>query len=327
MKKIGKSFIFIIIMVCALLCLSSCGSVREFDISQVANTAQIIRPIQIIAENTATPEPVVVARDPVKRHSPMRIQTDVPSGYEIPSFYYPLDLDGVNHVVYGYVNSKNKYVFRVFAEVDDEEDGNVVKTNKGFYNANITRAANGTYIIETNKDDDPIDTSLEKPAKYIPSLVPTKNNIKSYVKSASDAAKKYEKAVSAAKKKGEPEPEPTPWDGTPILTNETTPITLPSAVKSSKKGFSMYYYVNVYGEYEFRRYATCDGVTGNFYYVEEDGKIAPGSLPVDTVIDFDKSNFKGKKALEKPSVLTYRLPVLVELSNGEIITVYTVFDK
>ena len=327
MKRNLKVVSLFALLLAAMLLLSSCGSIREFDISQVTNTAQIIRPVEIIAENSPTPEPVVVARDPVKRHSPMRIQTDVPKGYEVPSFYFPLDLDGVNHVVYGYVNSKNKYVFRVFAEVDDEEDGNVVKTNAGFYNANITLNKNGTFVIETNKDDDPIDTSKEKPAKYIPSLLPTKANIKSYIKSASDAAKKYDKAVAAAKKKGEPQPEPTPWDGTPILSNETTPVTIPSAVKASKKGFSMYYYVNVYGEYEFRRYATCDGETGHFYYVEEDGKIAPGSLPVDTVIDFDSSNFKGRKVQEKPSVLTYRLPVLVELSNGDIITVYTVFDK
>ena len=315
------------VLIASTLLMTSCGQIKEFDVSQVVNTAQIVRPVQIIAESTPTPEPVVVARDPVKRHSPMRIQTDVPSGYEVPSFYFPVDLDGVNHVVYAYVNNKGKYVYRVFAEVDEEEDGNVIQTYKGFYNANITQNKNGAFTIETNKDDMPIDTSTEKPAKYIPSLLPTKTNIKTYIRDAANAKKKYEKAVSNAQKKGEPVPEPTPWDGTPILTQETTAITLPTGVKASKKGFSMYYYINVYGEYEFRRYATCDGETGNFYYVNEDGKIAPGSLPVDISRDFDKSNFKGRKALDKPDFLVYRLPVLIELSNGQVITVYTVFEK
>lgn len=326
MKRV-KAIILAGMILSSLFIFSSCGSIKPIDNNKAINTPQIIKPVQIIAENTATPEPVIIARDPVKRHSPMRIKTDVPNSVNIPEFYFPLDLEGVNHIIYAYVNSNNQTVYRVYAEVDEEEDGNVVNTLKGFYNAKVTINNAGIYIIETDKDEYPIDMSKESPAQYTPCLLPTKANIKKYLRDESNAAKKYEKAVENAQKKGEPLPEPTPWDGTPILSNETIPYVLPNGVKESKKGFSIYYYTNIYGEYEYRRYATSDGVTGNFYYVNEDGNIVPGSLPVNSELDFDKNNFKSGKPIEKPNVIIYRLPVNIQLSDGQTTTAYTVFVK
>lgn len=318
--------ILTLLLLSALL-VSSCGLVHPADeLKPEATAAVIIKPIEIKAAATSTPEPVIVIRDPVKTHSPMRIQQDVPVNVSVPIFYQAIDLDGVNHCVYAFTTADGKTEFRVYAEVDELEDENVMNTLEGFFKAEIYKTGSG-YFIQTNKDDNPINVSSELPCKYYPCNPPTKNNIRAYIKNSNAEAKKYNQAVANAEKKGEPLPEPTPWDGLPIYTDETPAIQIPDKVKTYKKDPTLYYYVDIYGDEVFRRYATPNGDIAGFCLSDENGKIVPGSLMIDYELDFVKENFKGRTLVDKPEDNTYRLPVYITLTSGERETVEMVYQK
>ena len=75
---------------------SSCGSIRSADTDDYPQTTTVrIQAAQVIAEQTSTPEPVVIIREPVKNHSPLRIQLDAPEDAVIPEFYQPVDFGGI----------------------------------------------------------------------------------------------------------------------------------------------------------------------------------------------------------------------------------------
>lgn len=319
-----KLFLFAVIIL-SLMILTGCGAIQPADnIRPEATAAVIIKPIEIKAADTPTPEPVIVMREPVKSHSAMRIQQDAPTNVQIPVFYQAIDLEGVNHCVYAFTASDGHTEFRVYAEVDELEDENVMNTLQGFFKADVYESGD-SYIIQTNKDDNPIKLANELPCKYYPCNPPTKNNVRAYVRNQANEKKKYEKAVASAEKKGEPVPEPTPWDGLPIYTDSTELIEIPSQVKMMKKDPTLYYYEDIYGDKVYRRYATPNGIVSGFCRSDEAGKIIPGSLMIDASLDFIKNNFKGRKPVEKPANIVYRLPVYIVLTSGETRTVQMVY--
>ena len=308
--------------------LSSCGNFRSADTGEYPHTTvQHIQPVQVIAEQTATPEPVVIVREPVRNHSPLRIQLDAPDSAEIPDYYQPVDFGGIPYCVYAFTDSDNTTAVRVYAEVDELEDENVVTTLSGFFCASVYPDGNGLFILETDKNSNPIDPETESPAILTPCPVPTKNAVSAYVKNAGNAAEKYKKAVAAAEKNGEAVPEPTPWNGLPVLTEETAIISLPGQVKQVRKIDYLYSYTNIHGDEEYRRYATADGYDSGFYLSDGEGRIRNGSLKVDIAVDFDKSSFRSGKKVPHPEDSIYRLPVLVTLSNWETASVYTIYVK
>jgi hypothetical protein len=77
----------------------------------------------------------------------------------------------------------------------------------------------------------------------------------------------------------------------------------------------------------FRRYATPNGEIAGFCISDENGKITPGSLMINSEMEFVKENFKGRTLLEKPEDNIYRLPVYVTLTSGEMETVQMVYQK
>lgn len=307
---------------------SSCGSIRSADTDDYPQTTSFrIRTAQVIAEQTSTPEPVVIIREPVKNHSPLRIQLDAPDSADMPEYYQPVDFGGIPYCVYAYTDINNTTVYRVYAEVDELEDDNVIQTLEGFFAASVYPDGNGLYILEADKNSNPVNPADETPAVFMPCPVPTRNAVSSYIRNAKSAADKYNKAVASAEKKGEPLPEPTPWDGLPVLNEETPVISLPGQVKAVKRIEHLYFYTNVYGDEEYRRYATADGYDSGFYLSDGEGRIRNGSLKVDISADFDKSSFRSGKKVPRPEDGIYRLPVLVTLSSGETASVYTIYRK
>ena len=323
-----RKWIALLAAVMALLLLSSCDAfIPVEEVKPEATAAVIIKPIEIKAADTPTPEPVIVVREPVKAHSAMRIQQDVPADatVPVPVFYQAIDLDGVNHVVFAFTTTGGKTEFRVYAQVDELEDENVMNTLEGFFKAEIYKTESG-YFIKTNKNDNPINISSEIPCKITPCSPPTKNNVQNYIRNMTNAAKKHEQAVAQAEKKNEPAPEPTPWDGLPIYTDDTPIITLPEQVRLvNRNDPTLYYYVNIYGENEYRRCATPNGEQAGFYLSNEEGKITPGSLMIDHEKDFVAENFKKRTIENKPDDFVLRLPVLVRLDSGEIESVEVVY--
>lgn len=321
-----RKWIALLAAVMALLLLSSCDAfIPVEEVKPEATAAFIIKPIEIKAADTPTPEPVIVVREPVKAHSAMRIQQEVPVNTVIPVFYQAIDLDGINHVVYAYTGTGGKTEYRVYAQVDELEDENVMNTLEGFFKAEIYKTGTG-YFIKTNKDDNPINISSEIPCKITPCSPPTKNNVQSYIRNMNNAAKKYEQAVAQAEKKNEPAPEPTPWDGLPIYTEETTIITLPNQVRQvNRKDPTLYYYVNIYGENVYRCCGTPNGEQAGFYLSNEEGRIIPGSLMIDYEKDFVTDNFKKRTIQEKPDDFSLRIPVLIRLNSGETESVEVVY--
>lgn len=316
------------ILIASALLLNSCSDIREANNIQPDITSiPAIKPITVIAESTATPEPEIVIREPVKSRSPMRIKTDVDRNVTVPAFYQPVDIEGVNYCVYAYTSTDGSTKFRVYAEVDELEDENVMNTLKGFFDARISINGKGVYVVETRKEDDPISEVDETPAVMKTCPVPTRNNKRTYIKNAEKSATKYANDVANAEKKGEPKPEPTPWDGLPVMTEETVEITIPNAVKTYKKIENLYYYVNVCGDNEYRRYATPNGNESGFYLSDEEGNISDGALMVNCELDFVKENFRSGKKQERPSDNMYRLPVMIRLSDGNTATVYTVYTR
>lgn len=325
-----KKGLLILLTLILLAVMAGCDAIKPAEnVKPDATAAVIIKPIEIKAADTPTPEPVIVIRDPVKSHSAMRIQQDVPVNVQIPSFYQAIDLEGINHCMYAYTNSDGRTEFRVYAEVDELEDENVMNTLQGFFKADVYE--NGTeYFVQTNKDDSPINISTELPCKYLPCEPPTKNNIREYVRNRANEQKKYDKAVADAQKKGEPVPEPTPYNNLPIYTESTEEIVIPNQVKPVKKDPTLYSYVNIYGENVYRRYATPNGTNGRisgFCRSDENGKIVHGSLMIDYTLDFIKENFKGRKVQEKVANTIYRIPVYITLTSGETRTVYMVYQE
>lgn len=323
---IRRKLIILLAALMALLLLSSCDAfIPAEDVKPEATAAVIIKPIEVKAADTPTPEPVIVVRDPVKAHSAMRIQQDVPADAAVPVFYQAIDLDGVNHVVFAFTTTGGKTEYRVYAQVDELEDENVMNTLEGFFKAEIYRTESG-YFIKTNKDENPINISSEIPCKITPCSPPTKNNVQNYIRNMTNEKKKYEQAVAQAQKKNEPAPEPTPWDGLPVYTEETTIIVLPEQVRLVNRNEpTLYYYVNIYGENEYRRCATPNGEQAGFYLSNEEGKITPGSLMIDYEKDFVTDNFKKRTVEEKPEDFVLRLPVLIRLDSGEIDSVEVVY--
>jgi len=322
-----KKWLLLLLAIMLLIVMSGCDAIKPAEnVKPDATAAVIIKPIEIKAADTPTPEPVIVVRDPVKSHSAMRIQQDVPVNVQIPSFYQAIDLDGVNHCVYAFTNSDGRTEFRVYAEVDELEDENVMNTLQGFFKADVYE--NGDeYYVQTNKDDNPINISTELPCKYYPCDPPTKNNIKAYVRNRANEQKKYDKAVADAEKKGEPAPAPTPYNNLPIYTDSTEAIEIPREVKVMKKDPTLYYYVDIYGENVYRRYATPNGIVAGFCRSDENGKIVPGSLMIDYQLDFIKEHFKGRKVQEKVANSIYRIPVYITLTSGETRTVFMVYQE
>ena len=228
--------------------------------------------------------------------------------------------------MYAFTNSDGRTEFRVYAEVDELEDENVMNTLQGFFKADVYE--NGDeYYVQTNKDDNPINISTELPCKYYPCDPPTKNNIKAYVRNRANEQKKYDKAVADAEKKGEPAPAPTPYNNLPIYTDSTEAIEIPREVKVMKKDPTLYYYVDIYGENVYRRYATPNGIVAGFCRSDENGKIVPGSLMIDYQLDFIKEHFKGRKVQEKVANSIYRIPVYITLTSGETRTVFMVYQE
>lgn len=316
------------ILIASALLLNSCSDIREANNIQPDITSiPAIKPITVIAESTATPEPEIVIREPVKSRSPMRIKTDVDRNVTVPAFYQPIDIEGVNYCVYAYTSTDGTTKYRVYAEVDELEDENVMNTLKGFFDARITVNAKGIYVVETRKEDDPITEADEDPAILKTCQVPTRNNKRAYIRDAEKAATKYEKDLINAEKKGEPKPEPTPWDGLPIITDETVEVIIPRQVKTYKRIENLYYYVNVCGDNEYRRYATPNGNESGFYLSDEEGNISAGALMVNYELDFAKENFRSGKKRERPSDNTYRLPVVIRLTDGNTATVYSVYSR
>lgn len=323
-----RKLILLFLLLLLIPLLSSCGTFESADISKYPQTTvQHIRPVQVIAEQTATPEPVVIVREPVRNHSPLRIQLDAPDTADIPDYYQAVDFGGIPYCVYAFTDSSNATAFRVYAEVDELEDENVVRTLSGFFRASIYPDGNGLFTLEADKNSNPVDFQTESPAILAPCPVPTKNAVSAYVRNAKSAAEKYQRAVAAAEKNGEPAPEPTPWDGLPVLTEETVTISLPGQVKQVRKIDYLYSYTNVHGDEEYRRYATVDGYDSGFYLSDGEGRIRNGSLKVDISVDFDKSSFRSGKKVPRPEDNIYRLPVLVTLSDGETASVYTIYVK
>lgn len=323
----SRRALFLVLLLLVLLVLTGCGQIHEVgDVLPVETIRTVIQPISIIAENTATPEPVITVRDPLKSHSAIRVKMDVPSGVEIPAFYQPIDLDGVDYVVFAFQNASNKTVYRVYGEVDELEDQHAVNTLKGFFEANVSHDGNSFYVY-ANKDQNPINISSEMPGNVRVCRPPTKNNINNYVRNMDNARKKYEQAVANADKKGEPRPEPTPWDELPILTADTPYMTFPGHVRSVKKVDNLFSYVNIYGDNEYRLYGSMDGVDSGFYLADADGNVKPGALKIDYSIDFDKANAKSGRAKERPSDNLYRLPVYITLNDNSVSTVYTIYYK
>ena len=322
-----KKWLLLLLAIMLLIVMTGCDAIKPAEnVKPDATAAVIIKPIEIKAADTPTPEPVIVVRDPVKSHSAMRIQQDVPVNVQIPSFYQAIDLDGVNHCVYAFTNSDGRTEFRVYAEVDELEDENVMNTLQGFFKADVYE--NGDeYYVQTNKDDNPINISTELPCKYYPCEPPTKNNIKAYVRNRANEQKKYDKAVADAEKKGEPAPAPTPYNNLPIYTDSTEAIEIPREVKVMKKDPTLYYYVDIYGENVYRRYATPNGIVAGFCRSDENGKIVPGSLMIDYQLDFIKEHFKGRKVQEKVANSIYRIPVYITLTSGETRTVFMVYQE
>ena len=322
-----KKWLLLLLAIMLLIVMSGCDAIKPAEnVKPDATAAVIIKPIEIKAADTPTPEPVIVVRDPVKSHSAMRIQQDVPVNVQIPSFYQAIDLDGVNHCVYAFTNSDGRTEFRVYAEVDELEDENVMNTLQGFFKADVYE--NGDeYYVQTNKDDNPINISTELPCKYYPCEPPTKNNIKAYVRNRANEQKKYDKAVADAEKKGEPAPAPTPYNNLPIYTDSTEAIEIPREVKVMKKDPTLYYYADIYGENVYRRYATPNGIVAGFCRSDENGKIVPGSLMIDYQLDFIKEHFKGRKVQEKVANSIYRIPVYITLTSGETRTVFMVYQE
>lgn len=314
-----------------LLCVTmftatGCSNIRKANDVPKGEPAAIIKPIEVIAEVTPTPPPAVVVREAKKSRSPMHILQDIPDDVEIPSFYSMLDLEGVPHVVYAYNAGNNTTMYRVYAEVQDLEDGIPVNTVKGFFNAKITFTDTG-YYIETNKDENPINIEDETPAVLKTCVVPTKQNINAYISNAKKQKSAYEKALAKAQKNGTELPKEPEWDGLPILTKETKAVKIPSALKAMRKVANLYYYENKYRENEYRRYATPDGQTSGYYYSNKAGEITDGALEIDIDKDTAKDRLRQRKAVAKPSDGIYRYPVKIYLSDGQLQVVNQIIVK
>lgn len=325
MKTNGKILIFIG-LIFACLFLSGCSSIKKVESLPQGTPAAIIKPVKIVAQATATPAPTVVVRETIKSRSPMRIKQDVPNAVEIPGFYTLIDITDVPHAVYAYHSATGSTEFRVYAEVDELEDGIVMNTLKGFFKASIT-AENGTIHIETNKEEWPVDPDTETPAEYKTCVVPTKQNINAYIRKANEAQKKYEKSVANAKKKGTEIPDPPAWDGLPVLTKETTAVTIPRKLQTVRKIANLYYYESCYREKEYRRYATPDGYISGFYVSTSNGTINNGALMVSINDDMKDTRLRQRKAVEKPANGLYRIPVYITLNDGQQMVVNSIIER
>ena len=160
-----------------------------------------------------------------------------------------------------------------------------------------------------------------------PCPVPTKKTIRTYIREADNYASKYERAKSDAEKSGNPLPDPTPWNGLPVLSAETEVFSLPSQVRQVRGFESLYFYENIYGLREYRFFATADGYDSGFYLSDRERNVQPGSLKINHLLDFDKSSFRSGRKLVLPEDYIRRLPVFVILSDGSRVSVYSVFTE
>ena len=160
-----------------------------------------------------------------------------------------------------------------------------------------------------------------------PCPVPTKKTIRTYIREADNYASKYERAKSDAEKSGNPLPDPTPWNGLPVLSAETEVFSLPSQVRQVRGFESLYFYENIYGLREYRFFATADGYDSGFYLSDRERNVQPGSLRINHLLDFDRSSFRSGRKLVLPEDYIRRLPVFVILSDGSKVSVYSVFTE
>ena len=318
----------ITLLLISIFLLTGCSQIQKIEDPIKASNRPSIKPVNIIASATATPEPLLIIRKPSITRSPMRVQLDVPDHVVVPKFYQLLDLTGVPHAVYAYTDKQNQIQYRVYADIDELEDGHITNTISGFFIAKVYLSEGNTFIIETDKDSDPVDISAEDPVTLVTCPAPTKANIRNAIKKKTNDQKKYKSDCDKASRVGEPTPTPPPWDGLPVLDESSTEITLPSKLKSAgSQNPNLYYYINLYGEREYRRYATPDGYDSGFYLSDENGSITDGSLKVDYTTDFDGTYFKQKKTLAPPASNLYRLPVFITLSNGLETSATVVYRK
>jgi len=315
--KGNKKRLLVLIMIGASLFVTTgCGIKKASNVPKGV-PASVIKPIEVIAEAKPTEPPAVVVRDAVKSRSPMKIFKDVPRDVQIPAYYSLVDLDNVPHAVYAYNLGNNETVFRVYGEVQELEDGNVVNTLTGFFTAKITIQNDG-YHVETDKEEYPVVLEEETPATLKTCVVPTKQNITNYVNKAKADKAAYEKALAKAQKNGSELPKEPEWDGLPILTKDTPSVKIPSELRAVRKVANLYYYESKYRENEYRRYATPDGTTSGYYISNSKGELKDGSLEVDIKSDVTKERRRQNKAVTKPSDGIYRVPVKIYLSDGQL---------
>ena len=323
-----RRHLLLIFLLVVLMLMSSCSQIQLFDTSSISIKTPAISAVRFIASATTTPEPLLIVRMPSQTRSPMRIKLDVPDNVAIPDFYQLIDLPGIPHQIYAFTDTQNKTRFRVYADIDELEDGHITNTVSGFYEAQVFLSEENLFIIETDKESDPVIAANENPATLTTCPVPTKKNIRDAIRARTNFEKQYESDCSRASRVGEPTPTPIQWDGLPILDASTPEMSLPPQLKSAGSKFpNLYYYTDLYGDREYRRFATADGYDSGFYLSDENGLIREGSLKIDTSVDLSGIFFKQRKAAVRPRNNLYRLPVIIRLSNGLEVSVTVIYSK
>lgn len=324
MKKSSLCFLLIL----SMFLLTSCSQFKKIEQQSILSHEIEINTTSFIASATATPEPLLIVRKPSYSRSPMRIKLTAPEYVEIPNFYQLLDLPGVPYALYAYIDSENNVQYRVYADVDEIEDGHIINTITGFFAAEVYLTEGKTFTIETDKESYPVNSSSELPSVLTPCPAPTKSNIRNAIKTSANELKKYKSDCEKAARVGEATPAPPAWDGLPLLDESTIEIVLPSQLKAvGSKYPNLYYYINLYGDKEYRIYATADGYDSGFYLSDELGTIADGSLKIDFKTDLGGEYFKQRKTIPHPEDGLYRLPVTITLSNGLETTATVVYTK
>ena len=316
----------VLAMTAASLLLTGCEKVPVQNIGGVR--APIIKPAEAIIEVTPTPEPVIVKKEVVKSRSPLKIEDEAPHDVSVPAYYQVLDITGVPYVVYAYTSTDATTKYRVYATVNELEDGEVVKELAGFFDAQLIADKEKGIRIEVNKENNPVAADGETPAEVKVCDVPTKNNIRAAINGRKRAETDYQKAVRRAEKDGSPAPEKPQEEDVPRLDESTTPIKIPDRFRRvGRKYPNLYYYENVYGDKEYRQYGTPNGSIGGFFMANEEGSVSPGALMINYEKDVTKERFKARKPIDRPEDGIYRNPVFIYSSNGVWLTAEIVFHR
>lgn len=323
-----KKYILLFFCLLCMLLLTSCSQFERINQESIMSDDVEIKPINIIASATASPEPQLIVRKPSYSRSPIRIKLNSPDNVEVPGFYQLLDLPGVPYAVYAFTDSDNKVQYRVYADVDELEDGHIMNMLSGFFAAKLYLTEGNTFVIEIDKETYPVIISAEIPSSLTPCPAPTKANIGKAIKTRANEQKIYGSGYEKTGRVVESNPAPDSWDGLPVLDESTTEIYLPSQLKSAGSKYPyLYYYTDLYGDKAYRRYATSNGYDSGFYFSDEFGTIADGSLKIDFETDLGGEYFKKRKIIPHPQDGLYRLPVIITLSNGLDISATVVYSK